>query len=239
MQRKTLMRDARAANLERLENAARTLENFEELVDMYDKLDANRERRERYHEITQGEYNLQYTGSKKSGYRLTFTETRQKDKDTDDQQNEKATKSKKKDSSKNYHYNEGVIIPPPINHPYWRELMRGDFISYIFDNYMEVWQVFGDWQVGGPYRDKLTAKQKEALFLSAVRLATTEQIGCYTDKIPRAVRRLIATALENIRKPLAEVTRKRIDDELPVTLEKLRFLEWYEAKKPDGSSGEK
>jgi hypothetical protein len=238
MHRNTLMRDARAANLERLENAARMIENFEELVDMYDKLDANRERRERYHEITQGEYNLQYTGSKRNGYRLTFIETGQKDKDADGQQDEKAAKSKKKESSKNYYYSEGIIIPPPINHPYWRELMRGDFISYIFDNYMEIWQVFGDWQVGRLYRDKLTVKQKEALFLSAVRLATTEQIGCYTDKIPRAVRRLIAAALENIRKPLAGAIQRRIDDELPVTLEKLRFLEWYETKIPDVSSGE-
>jgi hypothetical protein len=66
--------------------------------------------------------------------------------------------------------------------------MKGDFISYIYDNAEEMWQIIGDWSVGRLLRDALTAKQKEALFLSAARLATTEQIGCYTDKSDRAVR---------------------------------------------------
>jgi hypothetical protein len=85
----------------------------------------------------------------------------------------------------------------------------------------------------------LTVKQKETLFLSAVRLASTEQIGCYTDKTDRAVRRLLATALENIRSPLAWLTRQRLEDELPVTLEKRRFLEWYEKQKPQTGQKEK
>jgi hypothetical protein len=106
--------------------------------------------------------------------------------------------------------------------------MRGDFISYIFDNYMEAWQNIGDGQVSRLFRYELTVKQKEVLFLRAVRLATTEQIGCYTDKSDRAVRRLLADALENIRKPLSVLIQNRLDDKLPVTLEKRRFLEWYE-----------
>jgi len=96
---------------------------------------------------------------------------------------------------------------------------------------MEVWQILGDWQVGRLYRNELTAKQKEALFLRAVRLVTTEQIGCYKDISDRAVRRLLAAALENIRKPLAVMIQQRLDDKLPVTLEKRRFLEWYEQQK--------
>jgi len=42
---------------------------------MYDKLDANRERRERYNELSQSEYTVQYSGSK-----LTFIETGQMEK---------------------------------------------------------------------------------------------------------------------------------------------------------------
>jgi len=59
----------------------------------------------------------------------------------------------------------------------------------------------------------LTVKQKETLFLRAERLATAEQIGCYTDKIDRAVRKLLAASLENIRKPLAVMIQNRLDDE--------------------------
>ena len=60
-----------------------------------------------------------------------------------------------------------------------------------------------------------------------MRLATTEQIGCYADKSDRVVRRLIAADLENIRRPLSTLIQNRLDDKLPVTLEKRRFLEWY------------
>ena len=67
--------------------------------------------------------------------------------------------------------------------------------------------------------------------MSVVRLAKTEHIACYTDKSDRAVRRLIADALDNIREPIAKLTQKRLDDELPVTLEKQRFLEWYKQQK--------
>jgi Sigma-70, region 4. len=233
MLRNTLKRQARADLLRRLEISARTVEEFEEVVDMYDKLDANRERRERYNELSQSEYSVQYAGSK-----LTFIETGQAEEPSDDDspesafpesaQLDKPKKYIKKEKVKNHVYNEGAIIPPPLNHPYWKELLRGDFISYIFDNYMEVWQILGDWQVGRLYRNELTAKQKEALFLRAVCLATTEQIGCYKDISDRAVRRLLAAALENIRKPLAVMIQQRLDDKLPVTLEKRRFLEWYE-----------
>jgi len=256
MLRNTLKRQARADLLRRLENSARIVEEYEEIVDMYDKLDANRERRERYHEIRQAEYRVGYVGSKQKGYKFTFTETEQEDDFADDvkednndktdvphkpdnsdttdspdtiSQDEKKKKQyQKKEKIKNHVYNEGAIIPPPLNHPYWRELLRGDFINYIFDNYMEMWQIVGDSQVSRPLRSNLTDKQKEALFLSAVRLATTEQIGCYTNKSDRAVRRLLSAALENIRKPLAIMTRQRLEGKLPVTLEKQRFLAWYE-----------
>ncbi len=47
-----LQREVRREALLRLEKAARTEAEYEGVVRMWDKLDANRERRERYHEIT-------------------------------------------------------------------------------------------------------------------------------------------------------------------------------------------
>lgn len=53
--------------LERIENAARTEEDFEKVIEIWDKLDANRERKERYHEVSRGdnvplEYNADENG---------------------------------------------------------------------------------------------------------------------------------------------------------------------------------
>ena len=56
-QLKKLKRDIEAEALKRLEEAAKAKgdkEDFEYIVKQYDRLDANRERRERYHEILRG-----------------------------------------------------------------------------------------------------------------------------------------------------------------------------------------
>ena len=50
-ERKLLKRELRAQALKRLEDSARTLKDYENLVVWYDRLDANRQRKERYHEL--------------------------------------------------------------------------------------------------------------------------------------------------------------------------------------------
>ena len=50
-ERKLLKRELRAQALKRLEDSARTLRDYENLVAWYDRLDANRQRKERYHEL--------------------------------------------------------------------------------------------------------------------------------------------------------------------------------------------
>lgn len=50
-ERKLLKRELRAQALKRLEDSARTIKDYENLVAWYDRLDANRQRKERYHEL--------------------------------------------------------------------------------------------------------------------------------------------------------------------------------------------
>ena len=64
-ERKTLKRVLKQQALIRLENAARTEGDFEEIVKWWDRLDQNRERRERYHEVLRSgdEFPLEYGAS--------------------------------------------------------------------------------------------------------------------------------------------------------------------------------
>ena len=57
---KRLKRELRAEALRRLEDAARTAENFAIVVEEWNKLDRNRERRERDHENLRGDVPLEY-----------------------------------------------------------------------------------------------------------------------------------------------------------------------------------
>ena len=57
---KRLKREIRAEAMRRLEEAARTEKDFQVVVGEWDKLDRNRERRERDHEILRGDVPLEY-----------------------------------------------------------------------------------------------------------------------------------------------------------------------------------
>ena len=57
---KRLKREIRAEAMRRLEEAARTESDFRVVVDEWDKLDRNRERRERDHENLRGDVPLEY-----------------------------------------------------------------------------------------------------------------------------------------------------------------------------------
>lgn len=54
-EQKKLKHELRAEALARLEDAARTVDEFEKVIEWWDGLDANRERKERYHEISRGD----------------------------------------------------------------------------------------------------------------------------------------------------------------------------------------
>lgn len=72
-QKKKLKRQLRAEALTRLEEAARTEKDFEEVIKKWNKLDSNRERKERYHEVLRGgdEVPLEYGRAK---YGMAFPE---------------------------------------------------------------------------------------------------------------------------------------------------------------------
>ena len=58
--RKLLKRELREEALRRYEEAARTVQDFKNVHVTWDKLDANRERRERYHELLRGNVPIDY-----------------------------------------------------------------------------------------------------------------------------------------------------------------------------------
>ena len=167
MGREQLVRKIKAAALARMEDAARTEDDFKAVVKQWNHNDRNRERRERYWEIGRpNEEMLRW-----------------------DKISENDEKGRIKEGL-------DVVIPRPLEHQYWRQLMRGDFIDTIYDNALEMWQLIEDWDMATLVKI-LTDKQKEVLFLRVVRLCTAAQIACCHDKTDRAVRKLLAAALDS------------------------------------------
>jgi len=190
VERKQLVRDVKRAALTRLEDAARTVEDFQTVIKMWDGLDENRERKERFHEVGRDETILELG------------------------------------------YTDGKVLPAPVIHPAWREAMKGEFIEMIYDNAEEMWQLIEDWDVSIEL-ENLSVKQKEVVFLNAVRMCTPQQIACFQDKTDRAVRKLLSVALEKIRNYLATVIQWQIQTGDPnMTFAKRQFLEWYAKETP-------
>jgi hypothetical protein len=199
MKQKPLQREARAESLRRYENAARTVEKFEEVTKMWDKLDSNRERKERYWE----------KANANKLYRL-------------------------KDDLK---YRGGAVFPVSLIHPYCRELMHGDFLHTIYDSADEMWQIMENWAYASLLQE-LTWKQKDVLFLSAIRLASPQQIACYQDKTDRGVRKLLTAALDSMRSELVEYCGYWKSDGFALTPEKQRFIERFEKLNKSGEIAE-
>jgi hypothetical protein len=187
---KQLKREVEAAALRRMEDAARTEEDFAAVLKQWDKNDSNRERNERRKEMGRSEQTLEVG------------------------------------------YTDGMVWPVPIPHSAWKEALKGDFLSMIFDNAEDFWHLigYGDMAL---FVKNLTDKQKEVLFLSAVRLCTPQQIACYKEQTDRAVRKLLTAALDSVRSKLAPVIRQEIENASPeMTKERRDFLAWYEKQSP-------
>ena len=202
MGRKQLVSEAKAAALARMEDAARTEDDFKAFVKRWNHLDNNRERRERSREIGRSNEEMLHW----------------------DRINTNDEKGRLKPGL-------DVVIPRPLDNIWWRQQLRGDFLDTIYDNALDMWQLIEDLDITALVKN-LTDKQKQVLFLRAVRLCSAAQIACCHDKTDRAVRKLLTAALDSIRDKLAPLIREQIEAEYPqITLAKREFLEWYDKEK--------
>ncbi len=94
LQRKKLVREQKEESLHRQEEAARTQKDFEDIIEKWNKIDANRERRERYNEILRSDIPIDFGCS---------------------------------------YLPDLKIYPKYMNSTVERQLMRGDFLDFIYD----------------------------------------------------------------------------------------------------------
>ena len=209
MGRKQLVRDVRRAALARMENAARTEKDFEKVIAQWDHLDGNRERREQDHEIGRPDEEMLHWDRR----------------DANDVRGRMKTEL-------------NGVVPRPLESMWWRQHMRGDFFDTIYDRAFDMWLLLEDWEIA-LLVNGLTRKQKEVLFLRAVRHCTAAQIACYHDKTDRAIRKVLAAALDSLRDKLATLIRERIEEQSPqITFAQREFLKRHDKDKNGLDSGD-
>ena len=185
-----LKRELRAIALKRLEDSARTVSDFEEVIKEWDHLDDNRERKERYHEI--GKENID---SKKDVAPLA------------------------------------IIIPAPINHAYWRQLMKGDYIDIISNCPYEMHNSLSDEDYSKIIYD-LKDDHKELIYFLYLRDFTTSQLAALRNQSDRNIRGVRSTVLGQIEKKVLMILVDRQGEDFPFTPEELDFLSRHEEEIP-------
>ena len=185
-----LKRELRAIALKRLEDGARTVSDFEEVVKEWDHLDANRERKERYHEI--GRENID---SKKDVAPLA------------------------------------IVIPAPINHTYWRQLMKGDYIDIISNCPYEMHNSLSDEDYSKIIYE-LKDDHKELIYFLYLKDFTTSQLAALRNQSDRSIRGVRSTILGQIEKRVLMILVDRQGEDFPLTMEELDFLLRHEEEIP-------
>ena len=152
----------------RQENAARTEVDFEKLIETWDRLDSNRERRERRKEIGFAENTLEGAWVGDEWIDEPIMET---------------------------------IIPPPINHIWWRKLLKGEFLDIIHDCPHEI-QEFTSSRNIYELVGELTENQKEILYYRAIRYWSNQRIAAIRGQTDRNILKSYTTLIEGIRRKL-------------------------------------
>jgi len=178
--------------LMRQEDAARTEEDFENLTATWDRLDRNREQRERRYEKASTEDVKDFE-----------LESRQS------------------------------VIPRPIDHVWWRQLLSGNFVDIIHDCPLEVKEFTSSRNVF-ELVGKLKDTQKEVLYYRAIRYWSNQRIAAMRGQTDRNILKAYETLIESLRYKLYMRLLPRFKAKAPLTLAQQGFMELNEPKYGDG-----
>ena len=183
--RKNLKRELEREALSRLEDAARTEEDFENVVTWWNRFDANRERKERYHEIGRSDVPLEWGMSP-----------------------------------------DEIVIPAPIRHVFWKQILKGDFLDAIYDCPFEIHELVTDEDISKAIF-ALKDVQKELLYQLAIKGYSCQLIAACREQTDRNIRKIRDTMLKKLRKSFMQALQNRVDNHISLTKTEQIFYDTY------------
>ena len=201
MERKKLRREMECEALTRLEDAARTEEDFMSVVREWNRLDKNNWRRWRRHEVGRPNDEMLHW-------------------DTVDESGEVGRLKERLDT----------VIPAPLDHEFWRQLLAGDFLDVIFDCPFEMHEQTSS-ACTSQYLYELNDNQKEVLYYWAIRQETPQQIAWRRGQTDRNILKVYDTLITGLREKMYNRLSPRYFEDLPLTVAQRQFVKDYIAGK--------
>jgi hypothetical protein len=164
--------------LARIEDSARTLADFENVVKVWDKIEESKDEYRAEKELTFGQ----------------IGETRGGSESEDDLFSEEVRLDSRI-------YKSETVFPPPLRHRLWRQQMFGNFHDTIFDCPYEIDELVSNQAVSEALK-ALNDNQKHVLYFRIIREWTPQKIADIREQTDRNIRRVYDMAIENIRRNL-------------------------------------
>lgn len=183
--KKKLWRDTQKEALIRLEDSARTVDDFRNVQSWWDRLEANADRRYRYHVIGRSDIPLEWGAAP-----------------------------------------EEVILPEPIQHVFWKQITKGEFLDTIFDCPFEMQELVEDSDIAKSINE-LKDVHKEVLYYSVIRQYSNQRIAYIRNQTDRNILKVKNTIMKKLRKKLYVSLCKRQQMNFPLNQQEKDFLEDY------------
>ena len=128
--------------------------------------------------------------------------------------------------TENEFLNSSRIIPPPINHAWWRQLIKGEFLDVIYDCPHEIQELSASRPVYF-LTDKWDEKQKEIFYYWVIRLWTPQRIAAMREQTDRNIRKAYNKMIVDIQHEIYKRLYLRYRLYWNLTVTQVAFIEWY------------
>ena len=119
-----------------------------------------------------------------------------------------------------------TIIPPPLEHEWWRNLLNGKFIDLIYDCPHEISELTSSVQIHDLTK-KLDEKQKEILYYLAIRQWTPQRLAVMRGQTDRNIRKVYNKMIEDMQHKIYERLYPRYVQYWNLTTSQVAFIERY------------
>ena len=119
-----------------------------------------------------------------------------------------------------------VVIPPPLDHVWWRQLMGGDFLDVIHDCPHEIHEFTSSRPVYD-FTKELDESHKEILYYWAIRQWSPQRIAAHRGQTDRNIRKVYNKMIEDIRWKMFDRLWPRYEKDKPLTIAQREFVRQY------------
>ena len=126
-----------------------------------------------------------------------------------------------------------TVIPAPLKHTWWRQLLNGAFLDVIFDCPHEIQELTPSRPVYNSLV-RLDEKQKEILYYLAIRLWTPQQIAAMRGQTDRNIRKVYGKMIDSMQQEIFPHLYRRYRLYWKLTVTQVAFVESHIEKHGKG-----